>query len=158
MLEKNLIERAREIQKKLNSESKESQKLGIQIEDYEQGTNYINYRKNGSPIKSKDIFSTCFSEEQEINLYVHLPFCIKRCLFCCRYSVDKQLETIVEEYIGSLKKELELLIKTPRLKNAVVRYIYFGGGTPTYLSAKQLKEIIGFLKSRLNVHPNAHFW
>ncbi len=157
MSESNLIERAREIRRQLNTELKELQQLGLGIEDYEQRGRYIYFFKSGSRIKSKDVFSSHISDVQEINLYVHIPFCINRCTFCCCFSIGKQPEAIVEEYINTLKKEVELLVRTSRFENAAIRYIYFGGGTPTYLSAKQLEDLIRFLKSRLNILPDAGF-
>ncbi len=157
MSEKTLIERAREIQRELYAELEESKQLGFRVEDFEQRGRYIHYLKSGSPIRSKDIFSSYTPETPEINLYIHIPFCIDKCTFCRSFSVGTQPRKIVEEYIDSLKKEIEIVIRKPRFRNAAVRYIYFGGGTPTYLSAKQLADLVGYLKGRLNVLPNANF-
>jgi oxygen-independent coproporphyrinogen-3 oxidase len=157
MSEKDLIKRAREIQRELNTEREEMGQIGLKIEDYEQRGRYIYYLKSGSRIRSKDIFSSYDSQIQEINLYIHLPFCTHRCTYCCCYNVGIQPETVVAEYISLLQKELELLIESPPFKDTAVRYIYFGGGTPTCLSAKQLSGLIGYLKSRLNVLPEASF-
>jgi oxygen-independent coproporphyrinogen-3 oxidase len=133
------------------------QQLAFEIEDYEQRGRYIYFFKTGSRIKSKDVYSSHVSNIQETNLYVHIPFCINRCTFCCCFNAGKQPEAIVGEYIETLKKEVELLVRTSRFENAAIRYIYFGGGTPTYLSARQLEDLIAFLKSRLNVLPDAGF-
>ena len=157
MSENNLIQRAKEIRRQLHTELKELQQLGLEIEDYEQRGRYIYFFKSGSRIRSKDVYSSHISDIREINLYVHIPFCINRCTFCCCYSAGRQAEVIVEEYLNALKKEVELLVKTSKFENAAIRYIYFGGGTPTYLSARQLEDLIGFLRRRLNIVPDAGF-
>lgn len=157
MSEKNLINRARGIQRELYAELKEAKQLGFRVEDHEQRGRYIHYLKSGSAIKSKDIFSSCTPEMTEINLYIHIPFCMNKCTFCRSFSAGIQPGKTVEEYIDSLKKEIEIIMKTPRFRNTAVRYIYFGGGTPTYLSARQFEDLIGYLKRRLNVLPDANF-
>jgi coproporphyrinogen III oxidase-like Fe-S oxidoreductase len=133
MFEKNLIERARGIQRALKTELKGSHQSVLKIEDYEQPDKYIYYLKDGSPIKPKDVFSSYISGVREMNLYVHIPFCTHRCTFCCCFSVGRQPQSIVEEYVNALKKELDLLIKTSRFKNAVVRYIFLVAEPPLVL-------------------------
>jgi oxygen-independent coproporphyrinogen-3 oxidase len=153
----NLIARAREIQGELHAEFKALQRLGLEIEDYEQRGRYIYFFKSGTRIKAKDVFSSHISDIREMNLYVHLPFCINRCAFCCCFNVGRQPEATVEQYINTLKREVELLTRTSRFENAAIRYIYLGGGTPTYLAARQLGDLIGYLRSKLNVLPDAGF-
>jgi oxygen-independent coproporphyrinogen-3 oxidase len=156
--EKDLIERARTIHEGWKAEAGESKRLGLTMEDYEQQGKYIYYFKNGSPIAPKKVFSSpIISEVPEINLYVHIPFCTGRCTFCCCYSVGRRPESTVDAYVHSLKKELDLLVATSRFDHSAVRYIYFGGGTPTCLSAGQLDDLIGSLRRRLNVLPEANF-
>ena len=157
MPEKDLIERARNIQEQWKAEASESQRLGLTIQDYEQQGKYIYYFKNGSPVAPKTVFSSHISRVPEINLYVHIPFCTGRCTFCCCYSVGNHPESTVDAYVNSLKKELGLLVTTSRFDHSAIRYIYFGGGTPTCLSAGQIGDLIGTLRRRLNVLPNANF-
>lgn len=68
-------------------------------------------------------------------VYIHIPFCISKCLYCDFYSeTDLSLKN---RYLDALKKEIDL-----RYKNEKISSIYFGGGTPSLLSADELKMLI----------------
>ena len=70
-----------------------------------------------------------------LGLYLHIPFCRKRCKFCYfRVYTDKNANDI-EVYLDALLKEVELLSKTACVGGRPLDYVYFGGGTPSYLSA-----------------------
>src|SRR5438034_4497933 len=74
----------------------------------------------------------------KLGLYLHIPFCRKRCKFCYfRVYTDKNARDI-ETYLDALVKEVELLSKTACVGGRHLDYVYFGGGTPSYLSAAQL--------------------
>jgi oxygen-independent coproporphyrinogen-3 oxidase len=73
-----------------------------------------------------------------LGLYLHIPFCRKRCKFCYfRVYTDKNARD-VEVYLDALLKELELYRGKRAIENRQLHYVYFGGGTPSYLSATQL--------------------
>ena len=81
-----------------------------------------------------------------LSLYFHLPFCRNACYFCGCNVVFTSKEDKKVRYIGYLKKELEILSKHLDMKREVIQ-MHFGGGTPTFFSAEQLKEIIDMIKS-----------
>src|SRR5947209_8148929 len=84
-----------------------------------------------------------------LGLYLHIPFCRKRCKFCYfRVYTDKNARD-VETYLHALTKEVELLAKTPCVGGRHLDYVYFGGGTPSYLSATQLRGLMEKLKEIL---------
>jgi oxygen-independent coproporphyrinogen III oxidase len=84
-----------------------------------------------------------------LGLYLHIPFCRKRCKFCYfRVFTDKNAKEI-EVYLNALTKEVELLAKMPCVGGRSLDYVYFGGGTPSYLSASQLRELMTRLKAIL---------
>src|SRR3954451_12666654 len=84
-----------------------------------------------------------------LGLYLHIPFCRKRCKFCYfRVYTDKNAKDI-EVYLDALLKEVSLLAKTPVVGGRPLHYIYFGGGTPSYLSATQLRALMTRLKEIL---------
>jgi oxygen-independent coproporphyrinogen-3 oxidase len=84
-----------------------------------------------------------------LGLYLHIPFCRKRCKFCYfRVYTDKNARDI-EVYLDALLKEVELLSKLPCVGGRLLDYVYFGGGTPSYLSAAQLKGLMERLKQIL---------
>jgi oxygen-independent coproporphyrinogen-3 oxidase len=81
-----------------------------------------------------------------LGLYLHIPFCRKRCKFCYfRVYTDKNAKDI-EVYLDALTKEVELLAKTPVVGGRELDYVYFGGGTPSYLSAAQLDGLMTRLR------------
>lgn len=80
-----------------------------------------------------------------LSLYVHLPFCKSACYFCACNVIYTNSEEKKERYLKYLKKELRLLKKAMDTSREVAQ-LHFGGGTPTYFSAKQLDEVIGMIK------------
>lgn len=84
-----------------------------------------------------------------LGLYLHIPFCRKRCKFCYfRVYTDKNARD-VETYLNAIVKEIELLSKTACVGGRKVDFVYFGGGTPSYLSASQLRSLIERVKELL---------
>ena len=81
-----------------------------------------------------------------LSLYFHIPFCRSACYFCGCSVVYTSKEDKKERYIKYLRDELEILSKHLDTKREVIQ-IHFGGGTPTFLSAIQLKKIIVIIKS-----------
>ncbi len=81
-----------------------------------------------------------------LGLYLHIPFCRKRCKFCYfRVYTDKNAKDI-EIYLDAILKEVELLSKTACVGGRPLDYVYFGGGTPSYLSASQLDGLMTRLR------------
>jgi len=84
-----------------------------------------------------------------LGLYLHIPFCRKRCKFCYfRVYTDKNARE-VEVYLEALIKEVELYASRPAIRDRWLSFVYFGGGTPSYLSSRQLCELITRLKTVL---------
>ena len=73
------------------------------------------------------------------SLYVHIPFCKQKCLYCDFNSYSNK-ENLIEEYIIALKKEIQSYNFTD------FETIYFGGGTPSIIPAKYIKEIMSMVK------------
>src|SRR5208282_4911279 len=77
-----------------------------------------------------------------LGLYLHIPFCRKRCKFCYfRVYTDKNAGE-VETYLDALSREIELYAAQEGLRGRQFEFVYFGGGTPSYLSNEQLKRLI----------------
>lgn len=82
-----------------------------------------------------------------LGLYLHIPFCRKRCKFCYfRVYTDKNARDI-ETYLNAIAKEVELLSARPIVGGRSLDYVYFGGGTPSYLSAGQLDGLMTRLQT-----------
>lgn len=88
--------------------------------------------------------------ERPLGLYLHIPFCRKRCKFCYfKVYTDKNAAEI-ERYITALLKENELYSQMPALQGRQLRLAYFGGGTPSYLSERQLSYLIEGLNKHVS--------
>jgi oxygen-independent coproporphyrinogen-3 oxidase len=84
-----------------------------------------------------------------LGLYLHIPFCRKRCKFCYfRVYTDKNARD-VETYVDALVKEVALYSRLPLVGGRPLKYVYFGGGTPSYLSAAQLRDLMQRLQAAL---------
>lgn len=83
------------------------------------------------------------SEENKVNLYIHVPLCPSRCKYCSFVSsaIDKQLK-FVEPYVNALVEEVEVTKKFIESNNLVIDSIYLGGGTPTILSDNQFERLL----------------
>jgi len=85
-----------------------------------------------------------------LGLYLHIPFCRKRCKFCYfRVYTDKNSHE-VEQYVAALSREIELVSRLPVMGGRPFRFVYFGGGTPSFLSAKQLTSLVDRLRANIN--------
>ncbi len=83
-----------------------------------------------------------------LGLYLHIPFCRKRCRFCYfRVYTDKN-GSDVDVYMDALAKEVALYADRKRLEGREFEFVYFGGGTPSFLSSQQLLRLI----DRINRH------
>ncbi|MFY9310164.1 MAG: coproporphyrinogen-III oxidase family protein [Bacteroidia bacterium] len=88
--------------------------------------------------------------ETPLGLYLHIPFCRKRCKFCYfRVYTDKAAPD-VERYVAGLSREIELVSRLPVMGGRPFRFVYFGGGTPSFLSPKQLTSLVDRLRANIN--------
>jgi len=77
-----------------------------------------------------------------LGLYLHIPFCRKRCHFCYfRVYTDKNAQE-VGQYLDVLAREWELYGQEPALAGRQLNFVYFGGGTPSFLSTRQLQSLV----------------
>lgn len=78
-------------------------------------------------------------EKKNLGIYLHIPFCMKKCHYCDFLSAPAD-ENTKERYIEALKKEIFLYRED--LKENIISTIFLGGGTPSLLKEKQIKEIL----------------
>jgi oxygen-independent coproporphyrinogen-3 oxidase len=80
-----------------------------------------------------------------LGLYLHIPFCRKRCHFCYfRVYTDKNAQE-VGQYLDVLAREWELYNQLPAVAGRPLNFVYFGGGTPSFLSTQQLQSLVSRL-------------
>ena len=81
-----------------------------------------------------------------LGVYLHIPFCRKRCHFCYfRVYTDKD-SSAIKAYLDLAVRELELYGQKPFIGGRKPQFVYFGGGTPSYLSESQLKDLTDRMK------------
>ncbi len=84
-----------------------------------------------------------------LGFYFHIPFCRKRCHFCYFRVYTEKSANEIRSYVQAALKEFEMYAKRPYLKGRNPKYVYFGGGTPSYLSVPQLEELTSRLKDMM---------
>jgi oxygen-independent coproporphyrinogen-3 oxidase len=83
-----------------------------------------------------------------LGLYLHIPFCRKRCHFCYfRVYTDKNAQE-VRRYLEVLAREWEIYAQQPAIAGRPLNFVYFGGGTPSFLSTSQLQGLVKRLTAR----------
>ena len=87
-------------------------------------------------------------DETPLGLYLHIPFCRKRCKFCYFKVFTDVKAPEVQRYVDALCKEISLVSQLEVMGGRPFRFVYFGGGTPSFLSPKQLTT----LAERLRTH------
>jgi oxygen-independent coproporphyrinogen III oxidase len=85
-----------------------------------------------------------------LGLYLHIPFCRKRCKFCY-FKVFTQINAEeIERYVSALSREIELVSRQPFMGDRPFRFVYFGGGTPSFLSPRQLTSLVDRLRANIS--------
>ena len=98
---------------------------------------------------------------RNVGIYVHIPFCKRKCYYCDFISYDNKNEKI-EEYIKYLKYEIyqtgegsKLDVKNNLIEPLKISSIYIGGGTPSYIDSKYIVEIIELIKKEFELYEDA---
>ena len=84
-----------------------------------------------------------------LGLYLHIPFCRKRCKFCYFKVFTDNKASDIERYVAGLSREIELVSKLPVMGGRPFRFVYFGGGTPSFLSPRQLTSLVNRLRANI---------
>ncbi|MEW6076861.1 MAG: radical SAM family heme chaperone HemW [Thermodesulfobacteriota bacterium] len=87
---------------------------------------------------------------QPAGIYIHVPFCRKKCAYCDFYSLTDQ--SLIDAYVTALKKEAAMVLSE---KAMAVDTIYFGGGTPSVLNLNQITEIISLINLLSNIYTDS---
>ena len=90
-------------------------------------------------------------EDEGFHIYVHIPYCVKKCDFCYYISFECHEKKIPDVYFNALLEEVRIYGMRSEFKNRKVRSIYFGGGTPTVMSLEQIDLLCKTLKSNFNI-------
>ena len=89
--------------------------------------------------------------KEKNGLYIHVPFCKSKCVYCGFYSTVNHRE--IEKFLSALSEEMTLR-KEESAKKAI-RTVYFGGGTPSLLQPSQLQHILDNIHRHYDIDPDA---
>lgn len=85
----------------------------------------------------------------DLGLYLHIPFCRKRCHFCYFKVYTDKDSAAIRHYLDTALRELALYTARPFIGGRAPSFVYFGGGTPSYLSVDQLRHLTDGMKRLL---------
>ena len=136
-------------------------------EIFERGIKFHHYCNTAYPLRpnslaqyevhdNEDIYNVVKSnieQQEELCLYVHIPFCQARCKFCEYVVLDEPAEDDPDKYVAYLLKEIEMY-RTLIKDKPIVGYD-LGGGTPSYLSVENLEKITTSIK-KFNLQENMY--
>jgi len=88
-------------------------------------------------------------DDNPLGLYLHIPFCRKRCKFCYFKVFTDVNAAEVQRYVDALCNEISMVAKLPVMGERPFRFVYFGGGTPSFLSPKQLTKLADRLRQHI---------
>lgn len=80
---------------------------------------------------------------EDISIYIHIPFCKKKCFYCDFVSFDNK-EELIQKYVDTLCEEI--IQNAEILSEYNIKTIYFGGGTPSFIDSKYIVQIMNILK------------
>ena len=103
----------------------------------------------GSVQAVEDVLAQPPAPDTPLGLYIHLPFCRKRCDFCYFKVYTDKSSRDIRRYLDALVAELDMYVDLPALRGRKPDFVYFGGGTPSYLSSSQLEHLFAELSKRL---------
>ncbi len=84
-------------------------------------------------------------ESKELGIYIHIPFCKRKCYYCDFISYSGKDDSFIKTYIQKVLQEMQQY----NFENYNITTIYIGGGTPSYIQAKYILELLKSLKSKL---------
>jgi len=101
----------------------------------------------------RDLRKPHFTALPPLSLYVHLPWCVKKCPYCDFNSHEKQGELPFQEYVSALIRDLEAML--PSIWGRRLTSIFIGGGTPSLFPAAQIDALLSAVRARLPLEPGA---
>lgn len=83
-----------------------------------------------------------------LGLYVHVPFCVRRCEYCYYLAYAGETHERVDDYIDAVLSEAQQYADTALIADRPLSFVYVGGGTPSLLSAGSIERLMGGLRQR----------
>ena len=108
-------------------------------------TSYPTAAQFASGFTGSDFLNAVFNDVETItplSLYIHIPFCENICYYCACNKVVTRDKSVVRKYLDSLHREMALLHLQLKLHHRPVTQLHWGGGTPTFLDAAEMTELM----------------
>ncbi|MFH1620760.1 MAG: coproporphyrinogen-III oxidase family protein [Patescibacteria group bacterium] len=153
----NIIKKTKQKAKKINLNTLKKAGIERDLKKYYILGNYPPLICLNDGLNNKlDIFkpSKNIDTQKELEVYLHFPFCEKKCKFCHFYSVCNN-EQEISRYLKNLKKEID--ITTRIIGKIKAKSVYIGGGTPSLMTPQQITDIIEFLKTKISIEKSTLF-
>jgi oxygen-independent coproporphyrinogen-3 oxidase len=106
------------------------------------------------PEELENVYAEADRAGRSVSLYMHLPFCEALCLFCACNVVIQRNKEAAQLYLDVLKREIAHVSGSVSRSRPVVQF-HWGGGTPTYLSPKQMEDLFEFTRARFRIAADA---
>jgi oxygen-independent coproporphyrinogen-3 oxidase len=101
----------------------------------------------------RDLRKVNFAALPPLALYVHVPWCVKKCPYCDFNSHERQGELPFDEYISALVRDLEAML--PSVWGRRLQSVFIGGGTPSLFPAQSIDVLLAAVRARLPLEPDA---
>ncbi len=92
--------------------------------------------------------------DEPLSVYVHIPFCHERCIYCGCNVVVTEKEGVADQYLSYVERELEMAARALGKRRDVAQ-LHWGGGTPTYLDVPQIRRLFGAITRRFRLSADA---
>lgn len=96
-------------------------------------------------------------QPEEISLYAGIPFCPTRCAYCSFISSSGSANKLIPDYLDCLLREVDAAGEAAQAAGKTIRSVYIGGGTPTTLSADQLRQLLERIHRAFRLKPGTEF-
>lgn len=137
------------------SEEPEQNKTEVAPEETTVGNYFVanyppfHFWDKGTARHLEELLSQPAQVDTPLGVYFHIPFCRKRCHFCYFRVYTERSSGEIQRYLDAGMQELGRYASAPFISGRKPRFVYFGGGTPSYLSVKQLSALTGRMKELL---------
>ncbi len=101
----------------------------------------------------RDMRQVRFDALPPLALYIHLPWCVKKCPYCDFNSHERQGDLPFSDYVAALIRDLEAML--PSVWGRRLTSVFIGGGTPSLFPAEQIDALLSAVRARLPLEPDA---
>lgn len=116
---------------------------------------YPNWDIDGVEACQRAIAAPCGAFDGPTAVYIHVPYCVSLCQFCGFTKSDRFSAATLDAYVARLEREMDLVCDQVGVRDQEIVAVYFGGGTASVLSARQVESILKMLDARFRIAVDA---